>query len=89
MKRITFIFLIGILFFTTGQAQNKKEIRIEKEFQKTLALVNSIPIKKINVILFIFPFFEYYTWVDRKCYKYIFYEKLVLLRKFRRFAKES
>lgn len=41
MKRITFIFLIGILFFTTGQAQNKKEIRFEKEFQKTLALVNS------------------------------------------------
>ena len=41
MKRITFIFLIGILFFTIGQAQNKKEIRFEKEFQKTLALVNS------------------------------------------------
>ena len=40
MKRITFIFLIGILFYTTGQAQNKKEIRFEKEFQKTLALVN-------------------------------------------------
>ena len=29
MKRITFIFLIGILFYTTGQAQNKKEIRSE------------------------------------------------------------
>ena len=41
MKRITFIFLIGILFVTTSQAQNKKEIRFEKEFQKTLALVNS------------------------------------------------
>ena len=41
MKRITFIFLIGILFVTTSQAQNKKETRFEKEFQKTLALVNS------------------------------------------------
>ena len=41
MKRITFVFLMGILFFATGQAQNKKEIRFEKEFQKTLALVNS------------------------------------------------
>ena len=41
MKRITFVFLMGILFFATGQAQNKKEIRFEKEFQKTLALVNT------------------------------------------------
>lgn len=41
MKRIIFIFLTGILFFATSQAQNKKEIRFEKEFQKTLALANS------------------------------------------------
>lgn len=42
MKRI--LFIAGIVLFAAvlpGKAQNKKEARFEKEFQKTLALVNS------------------------------------------------
>ena len=42
MKRL--LFIIGLLFTITiipVRAQNKKENRFEKEFQKTLALVNS------------------------------------------------